>query len=304
MKPGLQVGHHFEFSIQITDAMRPQFGAQVIHPLYATASMLNHMEWAARQHVLPYLEPDEESVGYHIDLKHLAATPVGSTVRVCSTVTRVKARKVISRVEAWCGARKIGEGLLTQALVRKHQLYPASPTSSLESIRTSRTSSPQKEQTPEGLTHIPPPAPLMDELGQSGLQLELLRWETNQLPCSRYDEWLICHITVDENDASTAFEGPFLLRHEIEDWLNACQAIVSGERSQFRSDFLEPVLKVEMDRQPDGWCQCTLRLKVLDDTPCSQPPAPVYLTITVSPKGLSCFCQALIDQLAAFPSLL
>lgn len=301
MRPGLQVGHHFEFSIQITDAMRPQFGAQVIHPLYATASMLNHMEWAARQHVLPYLEPDEESVGYHIDLKHLAATPVGATVRVCSTVTRVKARKVISRVEAWHGDRKVGEGLLTQALVRKEQLYVTSPLSDLKPIAASASDT---EQNSEAGPKFPPPALLTDEGGQTGLQLELLQWETNQLPCSRYDEWLICHITVDENDASTAFEGPFLLRHEIEDWLNACQAIVSGERSQFRSDFLESVLKVEMDRQPDGWCQCTLRLKVLDDTPCSQPPAPVYLTITVSPKGLICFCQALIDQLAAFPSLL
>ncbi|WP_303672687.1 thioesterase family protein [Vampirovibrio chlorellavorus] len=301
MRPGLQVGHHFEFSIQVTDAMRPQFGAQVIHPLYATASMLNHMEWAARQHVVPYLEPDEESVGYHIDLKHVAATPVGATVRVCSTVTRVKARKVISRVQAWHGARKVGEGLLTQALVRKEQLYVTSPLSDLKPIAASTSDT---EQNSEAGPKFPPPAPLMDEDGQTGLQLELLQWETNQLPCSRYDEWLICRITVAENGTRTTFEGPFLLRHEIEDWLSASQPLASGESARFRSDFLEPILRVEMDRQPNGWCQCALRVQALDGTPSSAHPAPVHLTLSVSPENLTRFCQALIDQLAAFPSLL
>ncbi len=294
MRPGLQVGHHFEFSVQVTDAMRPQFGAQVIHPLYATASMLNHMEWAARQHVLPYLEPDEESVGYHIDLKHLAATPVGATVRIGSTVTQVKARKVISRVEAWYGIQKIGEGTLTQALISKQKLYTATPAA----CPSPAASLPSTTQTAEV-----PPAVLRASDGQHGLEFEVLKWETGQFPCSRYDEWLVCQAVTHHKGASKVYKGAFLLRHEIEDWLNACQKIATGEITHFRSDFLEPVFSIEMTLQPDNLCQCALSLSELGSMPDKRLNSE-YLTFHLTQADLSRFCNALIDQLDGFPSRL
>jgi predicted thioesterase len=301
MRAGLSVGHRFEFSIQVTEAMRPQFGEQIIHPLYATASMLNHMEWAARQHVLPYLEPDEESVGYHIDLKHLAATPVGATVRIASTVTQVKARKVVSRVEAWHGHRKIGDGFLTQALVRKDQLYTAAP--SATGTQTSTAIGHQSAQTPESSAKIPPAAALMDDDEPVGLRLEIIKWETGQFPCSRYDEWLVCQAVTYHKDASNVYKGAFLLRHEIEEWLNACQKMATGEMSQYRSDFLEPVFSVEMTLQPDQRCQCALSLSEPGSTPYKRQNSE-RITLNLTQKNLSRFCKGLIDQLDGFPSRL
>ena len=130
MKTGLAVGHTYEYSLQVTEAMKARFGEVEVHDLYSTASMITHMEWAARQHILPYLEPGEEGVGYHIDVKHLNPTPIGAMVRVKSTVTQIEPKRVISFVEAWNDETKIGEGTITQALVLitdlKHRLLTPS----------------------------------------------------------------------------------------------------------------------------------------------------------------------------------
>jgi predicted thioesterase len=117
MKPGLQVGEVYEFTLTVTEEMRAHFGEVEVHPLYSTASMITHMEWAARQHILPYLEPGEEGVGYHVDVKHLAPTPIGATVRVRATVMEVQLKRVTSHVEAWNDLTQIGDGTFIQGLV-------------------------------------------------------------------------------------------------------------------------------------------------------------------------------------------
>lgn len=134
MKPGLNLGQRYEFSVIVTEAMQARFGDVLVHPLYSTASMITHMEWAARQHILPYLEPGEEGVGYHIDVKHLKPTPLGATVRVAATVSELKPNRVSCQVEAWQEAgtkpisapKLVGQGIITQALVQLADLYPSS----------------------------------------------------------------------------------------------------------------------------------------------------------------------------------
>ena len=50
------------------------------------------------------------SVGMEVNVRHLAATPVGRTVRVTSRVRQIDAKSVLFDVEAWDGSRKIGDG--------------------------------------------------------------------------------------------------------------------------------------------------------------------------------------------------
>ena len=50
------------------------------------------------------------SVGMEVNIRHLAATPVGRTVRVASRVAQIDARSVQFEVEVWDGSRKIGDG--------------------------------------------------------------------------------------------------------------------------------------------------------------------------------------------------
>lgn len=123
MKPGLSVGETYAFSLTVSEAMKGTLLDHPIHELYGTAAMIAHMEWAARQHILPYLEEGEEGVGHHINVRHLHPTPVGAEVRITSTVSEVGPRRVKSHVAAWWGEIRIGAGEVEQALVEKAILY-------------------------------------------------------------------------------------------------------------------------------------------------------------------------------------
>ena len=79
-------------------------------PVLSTPHLVALMEGAAQTALTPYLEPGQSSVGVHVDIRHLAATPVGMSVRVCAKVTEVLLPRVCFRVEAWDDVEKIGEG--------------------------------------------------------------------------------------------------------------------------------------------------------------------------------------------------
>ena len=102
----ITIGHTYEFTAVVTEAMKASLHGVPVHDLYGTTAMIAHMEWAARQHILDSLEPGEEGVGYAIHVTHLNPTPIGATVRVRSEVTGVVTEpsgvvKVTSRVAAW-----------------------------------------------------------------------------------------------------------------------------------------------------------------------------------------------------------
>lgn len=76
----------------------------------STPHMIAWMEWAARDALLPYLEENEDSLGTMVNVRHLAATPVGMSVEFTATVTAVEGRRVMFRVEARDEAELVGEG--------------------------------------------------------------------------------------------------------------------------------------------------------------------------------------------------
>ena len=57
------------------------------------------------------------SVGTDVKVRHLAATPVGRTVRSIARVIAIDARSVMFAVEAWDGERKIGDGTHRRGIV-------------------------------------------------------------------------------------------------------------------------------------------------------------------------------------------
>src|ERR1700724_3440062 len=84
------------------DAMLPQ--------VLATPVMILIMENAALNAIRPYLDPDESAVGIAVDVRHLAATPVGHQVRAEAEVTKVEGRRIEFSVSAWDEAEQIGSG--------------------------------------------------------------------------------------------------------------------------------------------------------------------------------------------------
>ena len=88
-------------------------GARVL----STPHLIGYMERTSRNTVLPLLELGHDTVGTHVNVSHLAATPLGMTVRFRAEVTGVTGRRVQFRVEAWDEKEKIGEGTHERAII-------------------------------------------------------------------------------------------------------------------------------------------------------------------------------------------
>jgi predicted thioesterase len=79
--------------------------------------MVLHMEMAAGSAIASALPAGFISVGMEINVRHLAATPIGGSVRAIAQVTRMDDRSVFFRIEAWNDERKIGEGTHRRGIV-------------------------------------------------------------------------------------------------------------------------------------------------------------------------------------------
>jgi fluoroacetyl-CoA thioesterase len=62
--------------------------------VYATPRMVSDVEYACRDFLLAHLDTGEDSVGAHVSIDHLAATPLGLSVEISAKVVEVDRRKV------------------------------------------------------------------------------------------------------------------------------------------------------------------------------------------------------------------
>jgi fluoroacetyl-CoA thioesterase len=85
--------------------------------VYATPMMILHMEMASGSAIASYLPEGFISVGMDVKVRHLAATPVGRTVRAIARVIQIEPKSVVFEVEAWDGDRKIGDGTHRRGIV-------------------------------------------------------------------------------------------------------------------------------------------------------------------------------------------
>jgi len=85
--------------------------------VYATPMMILEMEMASGDAIRAYLQPGWITVGTEVDIRHLAATPVGATVRTTAKVVAVERRVIRFEVEAFDEVRRVGEGRHARGLV-------------------------------------------------------------------------------------------------------------------------------------------------------------------------------------------
>jgi predicted thioesterase len=83
--------------------------------VFGTPFLIYLMEVAAADAIQPYLPEGWVSVGVVVNVKHLAATPVGDTVVARAKVTAVTDNTVSFEVEAYDSVEKIGEGTHVRA---------------------------------------------------------------------------------------------------------------------------------------------------------------------------------------------
>jgi fluoroacetyl-CoA thioesterase len=87
-----------------------QFKDTALPPVYATPMMIRAMENAALNAIREFLERGESAVGTAVDIRHLAATPVGHQVTATATVTKVDGRRIWFDVSARDEIEEIGRG--------------------------------------------------------------------------------------------------------------------------------------------------------------------------------------------------
>ncbi|MEX0675878.1 MAG: thioesterase family protein [Pirellulales bacterium] len=85
--------------------------------VYGTPFMIYLMEVAAANAIQAWLPPGWISVGFEVNVKHLAATPVGHTVTANAAVTAVNDRLITFTVEAHDGIDQIGVGTHVRAVI-------------------------------------------------------------------------------------------------------------------------------------------------------------------------------------------
>src|SRR5437879_6684984 len=87
----------------------PRVGSGKVHVL-ATPVMINLIEAAALDAVERLLPPGYQSLGTLLQVRHIAATPVGMRVRANATVTKVESRTVFFGAAAQSETQPIGDG--------------------------------------------------------------------------------------------------------------------------------------------------------------------------------------------------
>ncbi len=78
--------------------------------VFGTPMMIALMENAAWRAVANGLDGGDVSVGILVNVRHLAATPLGQQVRATAELIEVDGRRLVFKVEAYDEHQKIGEG--------------------------------------------------------------------------------------------------------------------------------------------------------------------------------------------------
>ena len=90
---------------------------QAMPPVLATAFLVALIERACLEAVLPYLGPDQRTVGTYVDVSHVAATPVGLEVTAEIELESVEGRSLWFKVAARDPFELIAEGRHRRAIV-------------------------------------------------------------------------------------------------------------------------------------------------------------------------------------------
>jgi fluoroacetyl-CoA thioesterase len=107
--PDFQIGAKREDLVEIGHDQAIQFlGAEA--RVLSTPQMILFMERTCRNLILGMLEPGHDTVGTHVNVRHLAAAPMGSQVTFTAELVSVDNRRAEFKVEARMGDKVIGDG--------------------------------------------------------------------------------------------------------------------------------------------------------------------------------------------------
>jgi predicted thioesterase len=92
--------------------------------VYSTPSMVHDVEYACYRLIGEHLDPCETSLGVHVAVDHLGATPIGHRVEVAVTVRSVEGRKVTLDAEVRDAVEVVGKGMHVRVVTEVERLRP------------------------------------------------------------------------------------------------------------------------------------------------------------------------------------
>lgn len=113
----IPAGTRGEHRVLVTSEIAVDFMGIEEARVLATPHLIWHLEMAARNAIKPLLEEGFDSVGTEVNVKHLAATPLGMSAVFRAEVTLQDGNRVRFRVEAFDEKEKIAEGSHERYLV-------------------------------------------------------------------------------------------------------------------------------------------------------------------------------------------
>jgi fluoroacetyl-CoA thioesterase len=113
----IKIGMHAERTLVVPAERTVGHFVPDMAMVYATPMMILEMEIASGDVIRGHLAPGWVTLGTEVDIRHLAAALVGATVRTTARVIAVERRVIRFEVEAFEGARKLGEGRHARGLV-------------------------------------------------------------------------------------------------------------------------------------------------------------------------------------------
>ena len=90
--------------------------------VYSTPSMVNDVEYACYRLIGEHLDPGETSLGVHVAVDHLGATPIRHRVEVAVTVQSVEGRRVTLEAEVRDAAEIVGRGTHVRVVAEVERL--------------------------------------------------------------------------------------------------------------------------------------------------------------------------------------
>ncbi|HET8548240.1 MAG TPA: thioesterase family protein [Bryobacteraceae bacterium] len=115
--PEIPLGAKTQRTIAVTDENAIRFLGHEQARVLATPWLIAYLEMVARDTVKPWLLDGFDTVGTHVNVRHLAATPLGMNATFAAEIIAVNDRRVTFRVEAWDELDRIAEGTHERAIV-------------------------------------------------------------------------------------------------------------------------------------------------------------------------------------------
>jgi predicted thioesterase len=128
MRERPRIGDEVVHLVTVTSEMTARLFGREVHPVYATAWMVRHVEEAGRLLVEPHLGPGEDATGYSIQITHERPVAVGENVTVVARVTDVDDRQCTTRFEVHAPAGVVvGRGTFVQRYLTRGLLNREEP---------------------------------------------------------------------------------------------------------------------------------------------------------------------------------